>query len=345
MEDLKKKVEALLFSSGRRMSEAELSKICRKSPAELHAMLLDLKQDYDGKPSSLIVQQDGDYWKLTTKDDYLNVVKNIVTKTELNKTLMETLAVIAFKYPIKQADLIKIRTNKAYDHLKELEGMGYISRQKYGRTKLIKLAPKFFDYFSLPEGKLKEQFKDFEGLAEAIEDKESEIRKLSQPPKEVDLIDAKGNPVQLEVVDEPPEEKLPEQNPPVETYTDSLGSLEVIDEPEIQEPSQKQEEPKGIAITEEQEDEVDKRVDEILGLKKEQTADESAETPIVEDEPPAESSEEPATSDVDKEVEAMLHPKKEEEPESDIEIDKTKWGKSEEEESEEPLDADKKDSE
>ena len=36
------------------------------------------------------------------------VVGKIVTETELSKTVTETLAVIAFKYPIKQSDLIKI---------------------------------------------------------------------------------------------------------------------------------------------------------------------------------------------------------------------------------------------
>ena len=58
------------------------------------------------------------------------MVRKIVTETELTRSVMETLAVIAFKYPILQSDLIKLRTNKAYDHLVELEKSGYISRQK-----------------------------------------------------------------------------------------------------------------------------------------------------------------------------------------------------------------------
>lgn len=331
MEDLKKKVEALLFSSARRMSLEELSKLCRKSPEEIRETLNQLKKEYEEKKSSLLIVDEGDYWKLTTKDDYLHLVKNIVSKTELTKTLMETLAVVAFKYPIKQSDLIKIRTNKAYDHLRELEEMGYITRQKYGRTRLIKLTQKFFDYFSLPQDKLKEQFNDFEGLAEAIESKEGEIKKIKEEQKkmakqakEVDLVDDKGQKVKLDVVEEPEEKEKEEEKPKVEAYEDKLGDLKVIDEPE-EKPKEKvkeKEKPKGIEVTGEMEEQVDKRVSEILGL----GSEEAEETPKEEQKNIPE--EEFA---VKKRFDELLHPGKEE-PKKLHEINKAKWGQEQEEE-------------
>ena len=148
---LKNKLEALLFSSGRKMSIDELSKLSNSKPEEIQNILVELKKEYDEKNSSMMLANEGSSWKLTVREQYLSIVQKIVTETELSKTMMETLAVIAFKYPIKQSDLIKIRTNKAYDHLKGLEEMGYISRQKHGRTNLIKLTQKFFEYFNLPE--------------------------------------------------------------------------------------------------------------------------------------------------------------------------------------------------
>src|SRR3989338_6636829 len=175
---LKIKIEALLFSSGKKMLVEELAKLTRSDINNVREALQQLKWDYEQKNSSLMVVDEGSNWKITVKEEHLPLVKNIVTETEIRKTLMETLAVIAFKYPIKQSDLIKIRTNKAYDHLSELENMGYITRQKYGRTKLIKLTKKFFDYFDLPRDKLKEAFKGFEGIATAIEEKEGEIKKV-----------------------------------------------------------------------------------------------------------------------------------------------------------------------
>ena len=180
---LKKKLEALLFSSGRKMSIEELSRLSNAGTGDIQKSLEELKKEYEDKDSSVMIIEEGDSWKLTVREQYLPLVQKIITETELSKTIMETLAVIAFKYPIRQSDLIKIRTNKAYDHLRELEEMGYISRQKHGRTNLIKLTQKFFEYFDLPEGKLKEHFKDFSSIANAIEDKEKEIETIKQEQK------------------------------------------------------------------------------------------------------------------------------------------------------------------
>jgi len=225
MEDLKKKVEALLFSSGRSMSLEELKRLCRMGNDELlKKALQDLKVDYDNRDSSLKLINENGMWKIQTKEGYFHIVKKVVSETELSKTLMETLAVIAWKYPIKQCDLIKVRTNKAYDHLNQLEQMGYISRQKQGRTKLIKLTDRFFSYFDLPPEKLKEKFSDFNQIAQAISNKEKEIENmkqdhkkqveeakkmqeedeqkqkqdLKQKEKEIDLIDKEGKKVELE---------------------------------------------------------------------------------------------------------------------------------------------------
>ena len=110
---LKNKIEALLFSSGKRMSVDEIAKLCNSNIDDVKEALQQLKWDYEEKKSSLMIIEEGNYWKITVKEEHLPLVKSIVTETELTKTLMETLAVIAFKYPIKQSNLIKIRTNKA----------------------------------------------------------------------------------------------------------------------------------------------------------------------------------------------------------------------------------------
>jgi segregation and condensation protein B len=102
--------------------------------------LQELKERYEKNTESAITLiNDGILWKLTTRDEHHSVVRKIVSDTELTKSQMETLAVIAFRYPIKQADLIRIRTNKAYDHLFELERTGFVTRQKYGRSKLLEI--------------------------------------------------------------------------------------------------------------------------------------------------------------------------------------------------------------
>jgi len=64
--------------------------------------------------------------------------------------------------------------------LDELEELGYLTREKKGRSKLIKLTPKFFDYFDVPPDKLKEKFRNVAALEQAIEQKEGAIQESQQ---------------------------------------------------------------------------------------------------------------------------------------------------------------------
>ena len=181
---VKSKVEAVLFSTGNRISLEEISRLCRSRKEDVIAALKELQKEYDEKQSSLMMVEEGEFWKFAVRDHFIPMVRKIVTETELTKSVLETLSVIAFKYPILQSDMIKIRTNKAYDHLVELEKSGYITRQKHGRTNLIKLTDKFFKYFDLTEEKLREQFKDFGSIAKAIKDKEEEVERIKEEQRQ-----------------------------------------------------------------------------------------------------------------------------------------------------------------
>ena len=127
------------------------------------------------KESSLMLVSEKDNWKLTVRERHLSLIKNLAIDTELNKSVTETLAMIAFKYPVMQSDIIKIRSNKAYDHIKELEEMQFLEKIRNGRTYQLRLTKKFFEYFDLPEENVKNQFKNFKEEEKIIEEKETEI--------------------------------------------------------------------------------------------------------------------------------------------------------------------------
>jgi len=236
----KSKVEAVLFSVGHKISLDEISRLCRSRKEDVLEALKELQQEYEAKQSSLMLVEDGDQWKFAVKDHLIHVIRKIVTETELTKSVMETLAVIAFKYPILQSDLIKIRTNKAYDHLVELEKSGYITRQKHSRTNLIKLTEKFFRYFDLTEEKLKDKFKDFDSIARAIKEKEEEVDKIKEDQQkraedlkkqddrirqEIESLDKAGDEfsVPLEQYSSKPEDGQPVQ--PAKT----IDGMEIVD--------------------------------------------------------------------------------------------------------------------
>ncbi|MBD3249519.1 hypothetical protein GF336_05720 [Candidatus Woesearchaeota archaeon] len=192
----KNKIEALLFSSGKRMSLKEISELTGINQSDnIKSALTELKQDYENRGGSLCLEEEDGFWKLGVKDHYMTIAQKLVTKTELDKPLMETLAVIAWKYPLLQAEVVRIRHNKAYDHLKQLEEMGFISRNVYGRTRKITLTQKFFEYFDLPsKEQRKEAFKamvpgetqeKIEGMEKDIDEGEKKISQYEQKKEEM----------------------------------------------------------------------------------------------------------------------------------------------------------------
>jgi len=93
--------------------------------------------------------------KLTIKKEYLYLTEKLLSDCEFDMPTQETLAVVAYKNPVLQCDVIKMRGNKAYDHIKLLKDEGFVLSEKSGRTRLLKLAPKFFDYFDVVEDTIK----------------------------------------------------------------------------------------------------------------------------------------------------------------------------------------------
>ncbi len=176
--EAKHKVEAILFAFSKEVSRDELCRLCGLAPEQVQQAVQELKQEYQQRATALHIADRNNGWKLMVKDEFLPLVTSIVTETELDAALMETLAIIAWRYPLTQAEVVRYRHNKAYEHLKQLEEAGFIMKERSGRTYKIKLAPKFFEYFDLPSKEAKQAFlklipeemrKHIEEIGKAIE--------------------------------------------------------------------------------------------------------------------------------------------------------------------------------
>lgn len=64
---------------------------------------------------------------------------------------MKTLSFIAYKQPVTQSYLAKVRGNLSYSHVRQLQEIGLISEEKLGRTKVLRTTPNFADYFNLSQ--------------------------------------------------------------------------------------------------------------------------------------------------------------------------------------------------
>lgn len=152
------KVEAVLFAIGKEVTVERIANLCSLKVEEVKSILIALEVKYQELKLAyhLVSKENG--WKLTVKDAYIPLVSSIVSSTELERPLMETLAVIAWRYPIMQSDVVKLRNASAYEHMKKLEEQGFIAKEKSGRTFKLKLTKKFFEYFDLPSEEAKQAF-------------------------------------------------------------------------------------------------------------------------------------------------------------------------------------------
>lgn len=177
MQEDKNKVEAILFTTGKFMGLQEIADLCEISPVDtVKELVEDLKKDYESKNGSLAIFEENGKYKLSIKRKYNYLTTKLLDVTEMDKPTQETLAVIAYKQPAIQAEVIKIRGNKAYDHVEKLKELGFVTSDKYGRTRLLKLTQKFFDYFDLLEDKLKEKFSNLAKLEEQTKELEKQLK-------------------------------------------------------------------------------------------------------------------------------------------------------------------------
>ncbi|MGD9276875.1 MAG: SMC-Scp complex subunit ScpB [Candidatus Pacearchaeota archaeon] len=168
IEDMKT-LEAIFFVSGRFLNISELVSLSDLNPILIKELIEKLKEKYDKNNSALEIIEKDELWKMDVGQEYSYIINKLATgKSEFSKAEQETLAIIAFKQPIKQSVVIKIRGNKAYDHIQKFSQLGLIKKKKSGHTNELTLSEDFYDYFGVIGGK--------EKFAENEEPKGEEVR-------------------------------------------------------------------------------------------------------------------------------------------------------------------------
>jgi segregation and condensation protein B len=147
-----KKVEAALFIAGKFLSLKELVTLTDINPILLRRLLDNLSEKY--KNSGIEIVRREDLWKMDVSQEHIDMVNKLATgSSEFSEAEQETLAIIAYKQPIKQSVLVKIRGNKAYDHVKNFVSVGLINKKRTGHTSELTLTDEFHDYFALDKNK------------------------------------------------------------------------------------------------------------------------------------------------------------------------------------------------
>jgi segregation and condensation protein B len=173
-------VEAALYVTGKPIDLKTLgSVIGLRSDEKIREVVRRVMDRYtkDNRAIEVLELNDGRF-VMQLKPQYVTHVKRLATRQLLTPGPMKTLSFIAYRQPVTQSYLAKVRGNLSYSHVKHLEEIGLISEEKLGRTKLLKTTTNFADYFNLSQD-LQTMKKQLERIFEDI--KASKTTDTKQP--------------------------------------------------------------------------------------------------------------------------------------------------------------------
>jgi segregation and condensation protein B len=169
-------IEAALYVAGRPLDLKTLASVTKTRSKKLVQQLAKtLKQDYESRNTSLeILELEDDRFVMQLKPEYSQRVQRLAMRPLLTTGPLKTLSYIAYRQPVSQKQVLNVRGNHVYGHLKQLEELGLIMRDRVGRTKVLRTTQFFADYFGLSHDlrAMKRQLKKVFGFEEPEKGKE-----------------------------------------------------------------------------------------------------------------------------------------------------------------------------
>ena len=145
-------IESILFVSGKFLDMKALISLSDMNPIIIKELLEKLRESYNERESALRIIEKNGMWKMDVGPEFSHLTTKLAGgSSEFTKAEQETLAIIAFKHPIKQSVIVKIRGNKAYDHIKKFSELSLVKKKKQGHTHELSLSQEFYDYFGVSE--------------------------------------------------------------------------------------------------------------------------------------------------------------------------------------------------
>jgi len=249
--------EAALFMATRPLGLDELGKIMGiNSMGFVKQVMEALQEKYSDSGIDVVNTPDG--WVMQVKSEFLPKVAHLTPYHDLSEGTKRTLALVVYKEPIKQSDIIKTQGNKAYTYVKDLHRKGLIKAEKDGRTKSLYLTPEFERYFGEERKKVKDkmdvqvqQLVQEKTIQQAQQPQEVQAESVVEIPKQViQNVSAPEEPIPQpeEPVSKPeaPEQPSPETEEPIENKVLKEG---IVEEPEMEEQVKKSKNGKQVIET------------------------------------------------------------------------------------------------
>lgn len=154
MSENKRLLEAALFMASRPMGLKELARIAGLgSLGHARGLLQELQAEYAGR--AMVIEEIPTGWEMRVRSGLLPRVAHLTPYADMPEGCKRTLALVAYKEPITQSEVIRTQGNKAYSYIKQLIRMGLVKAEKEGRTRVLGLTREFENYFGEEREKIR----------------------------------------------------------------------------------------------------------------------------------------------------------------------------------------------
>lgn len=147
--DPKALVEAALFVADRPLSPAELAQGLGLPEHAVLQGLAALATDLEASDRGLELGQEAGGYVLRVKAEVAERVRRFAPHQDLSEQTLRTLAVIVAHAPVAQAEVVRLRGQRAYGHIKELVARGFVRAEAHGPTKVLSVTDDLLRYFGV----------------------------------------------------------------------------------------------------------------------------------------------------------------------------------------------------
>ena len=166
-------VEALIFVADEPITVKLLAEVLDEDRETIEAAVEELKNEYDGRESGLLVREIAGGWQIATRTEFHEEVRKFLKtrpSAKLSLAALETLSVIAYKQPVTIPEILEIRGVQSASAIKTLLEKRLIvtkgHKETVGRPMMYGTSKDFLLQFGLKDLSELPSIEDFEDLAQ-----------------------------------------------------------------------------------------------------------------------------------------------------------------------------------
>lgn len=123
-------VECLLFVAGEPVLITEIARVLEQDEASTKALLFEMELNYREEGRGICLLATEDTAQLVSNRDYIRYVEALLQpeqKKNISQSILETLAVIAYKQPVTRAEIESVRGVRCEYAVSQLQKLGLIA--------------------------------------------------------------------------------------------------------------------------------------------------------------------------------------------------------------------------